>query len=228
EYFRLRCRWLEMVIAIPPCALHRRTPRARMKRSPLARRELDRVMSPSGDPSATRNSFGRTPSLAAQSFYRLREARRKRANSLLADAEPGENPSQQIIRGELAGDLAQGVLRGAQLLGDQLPGTVLGELARGFFGVLARPREGLQVPAARADRPRIHGLIPHALLQLRAPLVQPPPGERRQRDVRRAGERVGDRQADREIALVEHERDRDIRRQPRALVAKGRGAGILH
>src|SRR5438067_10558374 len=33
----------------------------------------------------------------------------------------------QIIRGELAGDLAQGLLRGAQLLGDQLSGALLGD-----------------------------------------------------------------------------------------------------
>src|ERR1700680_5300727 len=72
-----------------------------------------------------------------------------------SDAEPGEYPPQQILAGELAGDLAQGLLRGAQLLGDQLPGTVLGELARGFLGVLAWPRGGLQVPAAGADRPGI-------------------------------------------------------------------------
>src|SRR2546430_16383130 len=74
-------------------------------------------------------------------IVRLGTARCNRAHHLLADTEPGENPSQQIIRGELAGDLAQGVLRGAQLLGDQLPGTVLGELARGCFGVLARSEE---------------------------------------------------------------------------------------
>src|SRR6202049_2205915 len=89
-----------------------------------------------------------------------------------SDAEPGENPPQQILAGELAGDLAQGLLRAAQLLGGQFPGTVLGELARGFFGVLACPREGLQVPAAGADRPSIHGLVPHALLQMRAQVLQ--------------------------------------------------------
>src|SRR6266446_2009183 len=170
------------------------------------------------------NAYFRFQPVTGSSTFAKRGARGPHA-LLLADAEPGENPPQQILRGELAGDLTQGLLRGAQLLGDQLPGTVLGELARGFFGVLSRTRQRLQVPAAGADRPGIHTLVPHALLQMRAQLVQPPAGERRERDVRRAGKRVGDRQADGEIALVEHQRDRDIRRQPRALVAKGRGVG---
>src|SRR5438105_12952057 len=83
-----------------------------------------------------RSVFLYFPPPTLNGIVRLGTARGNRAHHLLADTEPGENPSQQIIRGELAGDLAQGVLRGAQLLGDQLPGTVLGELARGCFGVL--------------------------------------------------------------------------------------------
>src|SRR5260370_4335423 len=115
--------------------------------------------------------------------------RRRTKEASLSDTEPGEYPPEQILAGELAGDLAQGLLRGAQLLGDQFPGTLLGELAGGLFGVLAGPREGLQVPAAGADRPRLHPLATPALLQIRAHLLQPLAGEPPPGDVGRAGER---------------------------------------
>src|SRR5207248_7314106 len=58
--------------------------------------------------------------------------------------------------GEFPGDLAQGQLRSAELLRDELPGAMLGELPRGFLGVRARARQRLEVPAAGADRSEEH------------------------------------------------------------------------
>src|SRR5205823_2739278 len=80
----------------------------------------------------------------------------------------------------------QGQLRTAELLRDELPGAMLGELPLGFLGVRARARERLEVPAAGADRAALDGLKAHALLQVRAEPVEPLPGERREHDTRRA------------------------------------------
>jgi len=55
--------------------------------------------------------------------------------------------------------LAQGLLRGAAASSAaQLPGTMLGELRRGFLrcGSRARARAS-RLPAAGADRPSVHG-----------------------------------------------------------------------
>src|SRR5207248_5993083 len=97
--------------------------------------------------------------------------------------------------GEFPGDLAQGQLRSAELLRDELPGAMLGELPRGFLGVRARARQRLEVPAAGADRAAFDGLKAHALLQVRAERVEPLPGERREHDTRRAAPGVGQRHA---------------------------------
>jgi len=70
----------------------------------------------------------------------------------------GENPPADLA-GELAGDLAQGLLRGAQLLGGQFPARCSVSW-RAASSVSRAPREGLQVPAAGADRPSVHGLVP--------------------------------------------------------------------
>src|SRR5260370_40958152 len=105
--------------------------------------------------------------------------RRRTKEASLSDTEPGEYPPEQILAGELAGDLAQGLLRGAQLLGDQFPGTLLGELAGGLFGVLAGPRQGLQVPAAGAGRPARPAPAAPALPPGPERLQQPRAAERR-------------------------------------------------
>src|SRR5260370_42515364 len=106
--------------------------------------------------------------------------RRRTKEASLSDTEPGEYPPEQILAGELPGDLAQGLLRCAQLLGDQFPGTLLGELAGGLFPVRGRPREGLQAPAADADRPALPALGAPALPQMRPQYPAPPAAGRRQ------------------------------------------------
>src|SRR5260370_27627417 len=103
--------------------------------------------------------------------------RRRTKEASLSDTEPGEYPPEQILAGELAGDLAQGLLRGAPLLGDQFPGTLLGELAGGLFGVLACPPGGLQVPTAAADLPARPPLVTHAQRLTPAPVTHPPPAD---------------------------------------------------
>src|SRR5260370_39842952 len=87
--------------------------------------------------------------------------RRRTKEASLSDTEPGEYPPEQILAGELAGDLAQGLLRGAQLLGDRFPGTRRGELAGRLFGGVAGPAEGLHVPAAGHVSPPRAATVDH-------------------------------------------------------------------
>src|SRR5207302_10354660 len=140
-------------------------PRSRPRGRPRPRHLLQRLC-----------SLGSSRDLLSVARMRIDCARRAQLASL-ADAESGEDSSQQVIRGEFPGDLAQGQLRSAELLRDELPGAMLGELPRGFLGVRARARERLEVPAAGADRAALDGLKAHALLQVRAQLVEPLPGE---------------------------------------------------
>ena len=44
---------------------------------------------------------------------------------LLADAEAGKNAAQEVLGGELAGDLVQGLLGAAELFGDELAGAAV-------------------------------------------------------------------------------------------------------
>src|SRR6516164_402501 len=82
-----------------------------------------------------------------------------------ADAKPGEDPTEQVLAGELAGDLVERLLRGTQLLRHELPGAPLGEEPRGRLGVLARERERLEVAPARAARSTVDALKPHTGLE---------------------------------------------------------------
>src|SRR5437763_265445 len=112
---------------------------------------------------------------------------------LLADTEAREDPSQQVVAGELPGDFVECLLRRPQLLRDQLAGAVLLELAAGFLGVLARASERVEVPLTCRHRGAIECLIAHAQLEMRAQRLQPLASQGRHHDPRRSGDRVGDR-----------------------------------
>src|SRR5437660_8612908 len=112
---------------------------------------------------------------------------------LLPDTEAREDPSQQIVAGELPGDFVECLLRRPQLLRYQLAGAVLLELAGGFLGVLARARERVEMPLARGHRGAIECLIAHAQLEMRTQRLQPLTSHGRHHDPRRSGDRVGDR-----------------------------------
>src|SRR6516164_2893250 len=97
----------------------------------------------------------------------------------LSDTESREDPPEQVFAGEFPGDLIERLLRGTQLLGDQLSGAPLGEEPRGLLGVSARLRERLEVAAARADRAAVDALVAHRGLEVRAQLREARAGERR-------------------------------------------------
>ena len=69
---------------------------------------------------------------------------------LLADAETGKNPSQQIVGGELAGDLGEGLLRQSQFFRRQFAALLL-QLLLCLLGVGVGAGNGVQVSAAGAD-----------------------------------------------------------------------------
>src|SRR5215467_3510320 len=117
---------------------------------------------------------------------------RRRAR-LLTDTEPRKDASEQIIAGELAGDLIERRLRAAQLLGHELPGTALGELALRLLDVPARAPQGLEVPEARADRTALDRLKAHAAFQVHPQLFDPRPGECRDVKARGTGHGIGER-----------------------------------
>src|SRR5215469_15248553 len=111
----------------------------------------------------------------------------------LSYAKPGEDPPEQVLAGELAGDLIQCLLRAPQLLGHELPGAPLGEQPRGLLGVLARERERLEVALARAYRSTVDALITHAGLEVGAQLREPGAGESRDHEARWPTDFVRDR-----------------------------------
>src|SRR5215469_5677095 len=115
------------------------------------------------------------------------------ARPSLSDAKPGEDPPEQVVAGELAGDLVQRLLRDPQLLGHELPGAPLDEQPRGLLGVLARERERLEVALASADRATVDALITHAGLEVGAQLREPGARERRDHETRRPADFVRDR-----------------------------------
>src|SRR5688500_16804662 len=66
-----------------------------------------------------------------------------------ADTEAREDLAEQIVRAELAGDAGKRVLRKAQLLGKELPCSLL----IGSLQVRARALKGAQVALAREKDP---------------------------------------------------------------------------
>ena len=157
------------------------------------------------------------------------------------DTETREDAAQEILAGELAGDLIQRLLRAAQLLRHQLTGAPLGELPGGLLERGAGAQQRLEMAGARADRPTLDGLVADAALQVRAQLLDPGAGERGDVQARRswlmgkiaggdfsdisfvAGRQRRDFGALRlgEIALVENERHRHLLGEARALLTPG-------
>ena len=84
--------------------------------------------------------------------------------ALLANAEAGKNPPQQVIRGEFAGDFGESVLRQAQVFGQQLTGPVLLQLHTALVKKLAGTAYRVKVAAAGDKAARVRGLKAHMLL----------------------------------------------------------------
>ncbi len=63
---------------------------------------------------------------------------------LLADAETGENPPQQVIRAECPGNLPQGLLRLPQVFRQQLTRASQGQLCTAMFQVLTGLAQGIR------------------------------------------------------------------------------------
>src|SRR5471032_1639975 len=91
---------------------------------------------------------------------------------LFADTEAGKDPSQQIIRAERAGDLAQQLLCLTQILSQQLPGPRQGQLCATVLQRRAGMTQRLQVPAACAEAALRGLLIAHAGLEMVAQQFQ--------------------------------------------------------
>src|SRR5262245_802581 len=89
-------------------------------------------------------------------------------SALFADAEAREDAAEQVIRREFAGDLVQVLLRGAQLLGDELAGAALAKLTLGGFDMSSGASERIQMPLARRHGAAFRRLKSHARLQVSA------------------------------------------------------------
>lgn len=87
---------------------------------------------------------------------------------LLADAEAGEDPPQQVVAAEGAGDLAQCLLRHAQVFGQQLAGAHQGELVAAVLEVLLGLMQRFNMAAAGAEAAFCGLLITHAGFQVLA------------------------------------------------------------
>ena len=70
---------------------------------------------------------------------------------LLADAEAGEDLTQQRIGVEAAGDLGEGFLGEAKVFGDQFGAGVGGEGIAGLLQLSVDPAEGVDVAGASAE-----------------------------------------------------------------------------
>ena len=119
-------------------------------------------------------------------------------------------------------------MRRAQFLRHKLARTPLGQLPHRLLNVRARPRERLEVACARRHRAAIECVVAHARLQMRAQRVDALTGGRGERDARRPGASVGDRNADGKIAFIEYQRHRNVARQPLALLSIGIAGGIFY
>ena len=73
---------------------------------------------------------------------------------LFADAEIAEDPAQQIVAAELAGDLAEDVLCQAQFLGQQFAGVRGLELLPAGVDVCERAFQRIEVAAAGGEGSR--------------------------------------------------------------------------
>ena len=71
---------------------------------------------------------------------------------LLPDAEAAEDLAEQILAGEFSGDLAQGVLGEAQILGEQFEGSGAAQDIGGILHMLPRTAQGVEMPAPGGER----------------------------------------------------------------------------
>jgi hypothetical protein len=72
--------------------------------------------------------------------------------SLFPDAEASENLAEQVLAGEFPGDLAQGVLSEAQILGEQFEGSRAAQDISGALHMLPGTAQGVEMPAPGGER----------------------------------------------------------------------------
>src|SRR5579883_2143570 len=120
---------------------------------------------------------------------------------LLADTEAAEDPAQQILAGELPGDLVERLLRAAQLLGHQLTGAAVAQPLLRLRHLPSGAAEGIEMPLPGGDRAGLQCLVTHAGLQVRTQGVQSIARQGRERNPWRTGEGVGYRDPRRQVAL---------------------------
>src|SRR5690606_460432 len=101
----------------------------------------------------------------------------------LPDAEAAEDPPQQVLARELAGDFTQRLLGFAQLFGDQLARAPFREQSGSFIYMTACARERIQMALARADRTGFQRAEAHAGLEMLAQGIAPFTGERGNTDL---------------------------------------------
>ena len=85
---------------------------------------------------------------------------------LLTDAEAGEDPTQQVIGAECAGDFTQGLLSLAQIFGEQLAGTRQGQLSAAVLKGGAGMTQRLKVTPAGAEAAFRGLFVTHAGLEM--------------------------------------------------------------
>lgn len=95
------------------------------------------------------------------------------ALELLPDAETRKYPPQQVITGELTSDFAERLLGATELLGNQLAGTALLQLALGFIDIAAGTAQRIEVSLASGHSAGIDCLIAHALLEMGTERIHP-------------------------------------------------------
>src|SRR5690606_29153648 len=107
---------------------------------------------------------------------RPRQAARLRLSRLvarlLADTEAGEDASQQVVGAESAGDFSEGLLRMAQIFGEQFAGAHQRQLRAAVLEVLLSLQQRLEMAAARAEAAFSRLLITHAGLQVFAQQIK--------------------------------------------------------
>jgi recombination protein RecA len=123
------------------------------------------------------NSCARTPSWRTRSRTRCATRWACRCCRPLADAEAGEDHAQQVVGAELAGDLAQRVLRQPQLLGQQVQRLRLlrARCCGGQRQVLADAAQRLHMALARDEHALGRRLPAGELQQALAQRLQPSP-----------------------------------------------------
>jgi hypothetical protein len=82
------------------------------------------------------------------------------------DAEAREDPAEQVVAGDLASDLAEGLLCVGQLLRNQLAGVSLVEQPVRLLDVSAGAAQRVEVAGARRQRALARRVEPDAVLQV--------------------------------------------------------------